>query len=161
MTQEKTTATKLDWREWLKSVDRPDMDAHRGLEELKQAKNMVFSLFGKFVTYDEQAPTEARVVEYEHVISQEDKDIGIIVLCRKYSMRPTMPKGTRIRHWISVLDMARLFFLVLVNDDIPYKADASDLEKSDDKVAALIAYDDLHDLGHGRFFIRWRERGDI
>ena len=99
-----------------------------------------------------------RIMEFDHIITQEEARTGRLPQGVRTNMR--VP-GTRLRHWISALSFATVFYEVLSDDSIPYDKDASPKQRDGDLISYIIMYDKLFNLGHGRFIQHWREEGKI
>jgi hypothetical protein len=96
----------------------------------------------QFKALSELAAVETRLF---YRLSESDCMRRYIPVCEKYSIRANQPPGSRIRHWITVEMMAKLFFTILIDDSI------------EDKIAAMIEQDEANKIGHAMWFMRWRE----
>lgn len=135
----------------------PDMDRDFGAD-LILLEETVKGIFSEFIFYEEDDPEEARIMEFDHVITPEEAKTGKLPLGIRTSLRQP---GTRLRHWISCISFAKVYYEVLADRTITYNINASEEEKAKDIVAYLIMYDSVFKLGHGRFLKHWREEGKI
>lgn len=142
-----------------KTWNGPDMDADYETGDLILIEERVKEIFKEFLFTEPDAPDEARIMESDHVLTeQECRDGGKMPYGLKTQMRQP---GTRFRHWISCHNFVKLYYEVLSDPDIPYDKDASGEEKDRDVIAYLLRYDEMFNLGHGRFLNVWREEGRI
>jgi hypothetical protein len=118
---------------------------------LRARTENVFPIAGKLTDVQFQALRELTVIEARlfYRLTAEDVMRRYIPVSSGHTMRANQPPGTRIRYWISVESMARLFLTILADDTIV------------DKIPFMIAYDEEHNIGHAMFLLRWREMGKI
>ncbi len=115
---------------------------------LEKAKSWVMKTFEQFIVYEEDAPDEARIMEFDHIITEANAAGAPVMISSVDAIRTSPMVGTRNRHWIQADKLARLFFAALDND-------------VEDKIPLMMEYDAIHNLNHARFFRGWRERGLI
>jgi len=141
-----------------KTWNGPDLDADYG-GDIIILEERVKEIFAEFLFTEPDAPHEARIMESDHVLTQEEIDNGGKM---PYGNRTHMQQaGTRFRHWISCIKFAMLFYEVLSDPEIPYDKDATAPEKDRDVIAYLMKYDEIFNLGHARYLSAWREEGRI
>jgi len=142
-----------------KNWNGPDMDADYEIGDLLLIEGRVKEIFKEFLFTEPDAPDEARIMESDHILTQEEVDNGGKM---PYGLRTHMRQaGTRFRHWISCLKFSMLFYEVLSDPEIAYDKDARQEEKDRDVIAYILKYDEIFKLGHGRFLSVWREEGRI
>jgi len=141
-----------------KDWNGPDMDADYEIGNLLLIEELVKDIFSEFLFTEPDAPDEARIMEFDHTLTEEECKTGIMPHGMKTNLRQP---GTRFRHWISCIKFAKLFNEVLSDDSIPYDRSASPEEKSMDKIAYMLKYDEMFSIGHARFLKLWREEGKI
>jgi hypothetical protein len=135
------------------------LDREFDLGELEKAVEWVKRVFSRYIFEEPQAvgPPVVGIMEYDHVISQKDAELQMVPVMG----RCRMPAGTRLRHWITVTNFAKLFFDVIMDGTIPYDWPAPQEKKATDKIAFIIAQDERLQLGHSRFLKEMRREGKI
>ena len=144
-------AVERVWSEGFCMDRPPDKKAGYAEEDVLRATAWVLEVFGKFIVYEQDAPDEARLMELDHVITEEDVEKGVFMLSSQDAIRINMPVGTQFRDWIRADLFAKLYISIILDDSIP----------PDEKINTIIRYDDHHGLLHARFLRRWKERGEI
>ena len=144
-------AVERVWSEGFCMDRLPDIKAPYPEEDVLRATAWVLDVFEDFIVYEADAPDEARLMEFDHVISDEDVRTGFIFPSSKDAIRVNMPVGTQMRHWVRADLFAKLYISIILDDSIP----------PDEKINTIIRYDDHHGLLHARFLRSWKERGEI
>lgn len=139
------------------------VDKGRKISDKDKAKCLcsLIGIFGKAIVKLGDDPTGPTILEFDHTrleedngwhrITQEEKDRGFVQLSSVDVAGTSHPVGTGVRHHLYPDDAIMLYFPILISEKIP----------EDQKLQAIIEYDDLHGINHARWFRRLREAGII
>ena len=118
-------------------------------------------IFGNAIVQLGDDPTGPTILEFDHTrleedngwhrITQEERDRGYVQLSSVDVAGTSHPVGTGVRHHLYPNDAIMLYFPILISKKIP----------EDQKLDAIIEYDDLHGINHARWWRRLREAGVI
>lgn len=130
-------------------------------KDREKCRCVVDRIFGDAIVKLGDDPTGPTILEFDHThllddngwhnITKEEREAGFVQLSSVDVARTSHPVGTGIRNSLYPDDAIMLYFPILISERIP----------EDQKLQAIMDYDDLHGINHARWFRRLREAGVI